>query len=301
MSRTNKVPLRYNLIVRYLPLDLDENNLHTLFASMGKILSVKLMRVKTGSEGYGFVNFANKEDAERAIECFNGYKISARKTLKVSWSVPGKRVACKVFVTNIPPHWDQYDFETAFQTKGIAEEVRLLGMRNGRCSGFILFFNADYARRAIQTMHGVVPKNGTLPLIVELARRTSQKIHESPVKPRYTAPPMGLAFRGVDQFTSPQTRGDVSVAASTTSRDSLTNPNSIFFYNACTHLPEMFMKSLFTHYGSVTSFDAQKDRNGTFIGMGFAKYEDVRSVKLCYEGLNKANIHGKDLCLRIDF
>jgi len=298
MSRANKVPLRYNLIVRYLPLDLDEENLHCLFATMGKILSVKLMRVKTGSEGYGFVNFAKKEDAERAIECFNGYKISARKTLKVSWSVPGKRVACKVFVTNIPAHWDQYDFETAFQTKSIAEEVRLLGLRNGRCSGFILFFNAEYASRAIETMNGVVPKNGTLPLIVELARRTAQKIHESPAKPRYNTSARP-GFRSVDQFTSNKQRVDVSVARST-SGDSLPSNNGIFFYNACTHLPEMFIRNLFSHYGSVTSFDLQKDQNGTFIGCGFAKYEDVRSVKLCYEGLNKANIHGKDLCLRLD-
>jgi len=299
MSKTNKVPLRYNLIVRYLPLDLDEENLHCLFSTVGKILSVKLMRVKTGSEGYGFVNFAKKEDAERAIECFNGYKISARKTLKVSWSVPGKRVACKVFVTNIPTHWDQYDFETAFQTKGIAEEVRLLGLRNGRCSGFILFFNAEYASRAIETMNGIVPKNGTLPLVVELARRTSQKIHESPGKPRYKTP-MGPGFRIVDQFPSSKQRADVSVARSTTSVDSLPNKNTIFFFNACTHLPEMFIHSLFSHYGSVASFDIQRDQNGTFLGCGFAKYDDVRSVKLCYEGLNKANIHGKELCLRLD-
>jgi len=298
MSRTNKSPLRYNLIVRYLPLDLDEENLHCLFSTMGKILSVKLMRVKTGSEGYGFVNFANKEDAERAIECFNGYKISARKTLKVSWSVPGKRVACKVFVTNIPAHWDQYDFENAFQTKGIAEEVRLLGLRNGRCSGFILFFNAEYASRAIETMNGVVPNNGTLPLIVELARRTSQKIHQSPRKPRYNTP-MRADSRSVNHVTSNEQRSDVLVAEST-STDFLPSKHSVFFYNACTHLPEMFIHSLFTHYGSVTSFDIQKDQNGIFLGMGFAKYEDVRSVKLCYEGLNKANIHGRDLCLRLD-
>eukprot|EP00493_Phyllostaurus_siculus_P008952 UN09064 len=57
----------------------------------------------------------------------------------------------------------------------------------------------------------------------------------------------------------------------------------------------MFIHSLFSHYGNVAAFDIQRDQNGTFLGCGFAKYDDVRSVKLCYEGLNKANIHGKEL------
>jgi len=297
MSRPNKIPLRYNLIVRYLPLDLDEENLHCLFSSMGQILSVKLMRVKTGSEGYGFVNFAKKEDAERAIQYFDGYQISARKTLKVSWSVPGKRVACKVFVTNIPRHWDQYDFQIAFQTKGIAEEVRLLGLRNGRCSGFILFFNAEYAKRAIEAMNGVVPKNGTMPLIVEHARRTARKIHESPVQPIYNTS-MGTGLRKVDLNSSSDEIADTAVATSP-NKDPSPRKNIIFFYNACTHLPEKFLQSLFSHYGTLVEFVVQKDQNGGFVGMGFADYEDIRSVKLCYEGLNRANIHGKQLCLRL--
>lgn len=261
---------------------------------MGEIISVKLMRAKTGSEGYGFVNFARKEDAEVAIKILDGFRISARKTLKVSWSIPGKRTGCKVYVTNIPLHWDQHDFEQAFQTRGLVEEVRLLGVRHGRCSGFILFFTPENARRAVQVMNGVTPRNGTFPLRVELARRTARKIHQSivarvsqhhtnvPDKPVERRPPSNA----IEDLQKSPTEGAKIL-------------HRLFFCNAGRNLPEAFLKNLFARYGDVIEAELQKDNNGYSLGMGFVTFTSRKSVMMCHKALNGAIIHQQPLHIRL--
>lgn len=300
MYRRPKPQLRFNVIVRYLPLHFDENDLHSLFGVIGPIISVKLMRVKTGSEGYGFVNFARQDDAQRAIEYFDGYKITDRKTLKVSWSVPGKRVGCKVFVTNIPLHWDKHDFELAFETRGRAEEVRLIGIRNGRSSGFILFFNSNYARRAIQRMNGFFPKNGKYPLRVELAIRTAQKIHQSIVNRADPSrhyvqdrhrPDFNLPSRMLEEIP------DISVDASP---PETSDQHRLFFFNVRPQMPKKFLKTLFEHYGEIIDLELQTDKNGQCLGMGFASFKNSKAIDLCHSGLNRAELHGQKLFIRLD-
>jgi RNA recognition motif-containing protein len=299
-NRQKNNDLRNNIIVRYLPLDIDERGLQTLFANIGPIASVKLMRVKTGSEGYGFVNYVKKEDAEKAIQCFDGYRITDRKTLKVSWSVPGKRIGCKVFVTNIPPHWSQSDFERAFQTQGIAEEVRLVGMRNGRCSAFVLYFNAEYAQRSIMNMNNVIPEGGIVPLRVELAKRSSEKhpvtMNRIPERSRNYRP-------GAQSYrTSPLKPGAPKVEIpgfhNTQFPSPLPHSTKVFFFNMVTAMPKDFIINLFGFYGQVDKFEIQTDNDGRFLGMGLLNFKEVKSVRNVLNSLHDAEICGKKLQIK---
>lgn len=288
-SQSNK-DLRNNLIVRYLPLNLVEHDLHSLFSTVGTVDSVKLMRVKSGSEGYGFVNFARKEDAERAIQFFDGYQISPRKTLRVSWSVPGKRVGCKVYVTNIPIHWDEHDFERAFQAKGLAEEVKLLAKRQGRCSGFILFPKPEDARKAIELMDGVIPPNSTMPLRVEIARRNARSIHNNILA--RTSPSVGLPHRNLSLKSTRTISQSKKSPHKTTS-------HQLFFFNAPAGFPEDFIVGLFARYGTLKDVRLQKDCLSNLLGMGFVSFDNLRSLKKCFEALNGAQICNHCLRLRL--
>uniref|UniRef100_A0A8C3QTC0 RRM domain-containing protein n=1 Tax=Cyanoderma ruficeps TaxID=181631 RepID=A0A8C3QTC0_9PASS len=73
-----------NLIVNYLPQSMSQEELRSLFGSLGDIESCKLVRDKvTGqSLGYGFVNYVEAGDADRAIGALNGLKLQT-KTIKV--------------------------------------------------------------------------------------------------------------------------------------------------------------------------------------------------------------------------
>ncbi|XP_061488927.1 ELAV-like protein 4 isoform X5 [Rhineura floridana] len=73
-----------NLIVNYLPQNMTQEEFRSLFGSIGEIESCKLVRDKiTGqSLGYGFVNYIDPKDAEKAINTLNGLRLQT-KTIKV--------------------------------------------------------------------------------------------------------------------------------------------------------------------------------------------------------------------------
>lgn len=75
--------------VTNLSEDTREQDLHELFRTFGQITRVYVaLDQKTGlSRGFGFVNFANREDAERAINKLNGYGYD-NLILRVEWATP---------------------------------------------------------------------------------------------------------------------------------------------------------------------------------------------------------------------
>ncbi|XP_047323948.1 eukaryotic translation initiation factor 3 subunit G-like [Impatiens glandulifera] len=75
--------------VTNLSEDTREPDLHELFRTFGSVTRVYVaIDQKTGmSRGFGFVNFANREDGERAIAKLNGYGYD-NLILRVEWSAP---------------------------------------------------------------------------------------------------------------------------------------------------------------------------------------------------------------------
>jgi hypothetical protein len=73
-----------NIFVYYLPYDLTNADLYTIFEPYGVILSAKVfVEPRTQlSKGFGFVSYAAPEHAESAILSLNGFRIG-NKTLKV--------------------------------------------------------------------------------------------------------------------------------------------------------------------------------------------------------------------------
>ncbi|KAK6159828.1 hypothetical protein DH2020_003209 [Rehmannia glutinosa] len=75
--------------VTNLSEDTREPDLHELFRPFGAVSRVYVaIDQKTGtSRGFGFVNFVNREDAERAINKLNGYGYD-NLILRVEWAAP---------------------------------------------------------------------------------------------------------------------------------------------------------------------------------------------------------------------
>jgi cold-inducible RNA-binding protein len=68
------------LYVGNLPYSIGEGELQDLFAQAGKVESVKVMRdMATGrARGFGFVEMATDEEAQRAITQFNEHEMGGR-------------------------------------------------------------------------------------------------------------------------------------------------------------------------------------------------------------------------------
>lgn len=118
-----------NLIVNYLPQAMTQEEIRSLFSSIGEVESCKLIRDKvTGqSLGYGFVNYLRPEDAEKAINTLNGLRLQ-NKTIKVSYARPSSEAikGANLYVSGLPKSMTQLDLEGLFSPFGRIITSRIL-------------------------------------------------------------------------------------------------------------------------------------------------------------------------------
>lgn len=94
-----------------IPSEFKDADLEELFREFGEVISVKvgvrdrcemqviLDRQTNVSKGYGFVNFATKEEAERAISAMNG-KVIRNKKISVQIKKPRSSWSCLLYKQN---------------------------------------------------------------------------------------------------------------------------------------------------------------------------------------------------------
>eukprot|EP00076_Gallus_gallus_P030575 XP_015155155.1 ELAV-like protein 1 isoform X2 [Gallus gallus] len=120
---------RTNLIVNYLPQNMTQDELRSLFSSIGEVESAKLIRDKVAghSLGYGFVNYVTAKDAERAINTLNGLRLQS-KTIKVSYARPSSEVIkdANLYISGLPRSMTQKDVEDMFSRFGRIINSRVL-------------------------------------------------------------------------------------------------------------------------------------------------------------------------------
>ncbi|KAL1501274.1 hypothetical protein ABEB36_006625 [Hypothenemus hampei] len=169
------VPDKTKLIVNYIPQFATEEDLAQIFAPMGNIESIKIMRdYKTGySYGFGFVKFFKEEDAAKAINMLNGYNFR-NKRLKVSYSrPPGTDMKdSNLYITNLPKDVTEQDVENLFKEYGeIVQRTVLKDKHTGMPRGvaFVRFSKGEEAQAAIANLDGKMLENAMLPLSVRVA------------------------------------------------------------------------------------------------------------------------------------
>ncbi|XP_053696218.1 sex-lethal homolog isoform X1 [Sabethes cyaneus] len=164
-----------NLIVNYLPQDMTERELYSLFSTMGAIESCRVMRdLKTGySYGFGFINFLTEETAQRAIRCLNGYTVR-NKRLKVSYARPQSEEIkeTNLYITNLPRTITDEQLDIIFGKYGTIVQKNILRDKltgHPRGVAFVRFNKREEAQEAISALNNVIPQGGTQPLNVRVA------------------------------------------------------------------------------------------------------------------------------------
>jgi len=210
-----------NLIVNYLPQTMTQEEIRSLFSSIGEVESCKLIRDKvTGqSLGYGFVNYQRQEDAAKAIQTLNGLRLQ-NKTIKVSFARPSSEAikGANLYVSGLPKHMAQPDLERMFASCGAIITSRILcdnmsgGSKDGSVPGiskgvgFIRFDQRVEAERAIAKLNGSIPEGATEPITVKFANNPSNNAKAIPPLAAYLAPQaarraLGAALHPASRFS----------------------------------------------------------------------------------------------------
>ncbi|XP_022378192.1 ELAV-like protein 2 isoform X1 [Enhydra lutris kenyoni] len=300
-----------NLIVNYLPQNMTQEELKSLFGSIGEIESCKLVRDKiTGqSLGYGFVNYIDPKDAEKAINTLNGLRLQT-KTIKVSYARPSSASIrdANLYVSGLPKTMTQKELEQLFSQYGRIITSRILvdqvtGISRG--VGFIRFDKRIEAEEAIKGLNGQKPPGATEPITVKFANNPSQKTNQAILSQLYQSPnrryPGPLAqqaqrFRldnllnmayGVKSRFSPMTIDGMTSLAGINIPGHPGTGWCIFVYNLAPDADESILWQMFGPFGAVTNVKVIRDFNTNKCkGFGFVTMTNYDEAAMAIASLN---------------
>ncbi|CAO2635789.1 ELAV-like protein 3 [Lemmus lemmus] len=303
-----------NLIVNYLPQNMTQDEFKSLFGSIGDIESCKLVRDKitvgrleksllcppTGqSLGYGFVNYSDPNDADKAINTLNGLKLQT-KTIKVSYARPSSASIrdANLYVSGLPKTMSQKEMEQLFSQYGRIITSRILldqataGVSRG--VGFIRFDKRIEAEEAIKGLNGQKPLGAAEPITVKFANNPSQKtgqallthLYQSSAR-RYAGPLHHQTQRFRARFSPIAIDGMSGLAGVGLSGGAAGAGWCIFVYNLSPEADESVLWQLFGPFGAVTNVKVIRDfTTNKCKGFGFVTMTNYDEAAMAIASLN---------------
>uniref|UniRef100_A0A3Q2Z7F0 Polyadenylate-binding protein n=1 Tax=Hippocampus comes TaxID=109280 RepID=A0A3Q2Z7F0_HIPCM len=183
-----------NVYIKNFGEDYTDDNLKDVFSAFGKTLSVRVMKDEQGcSRGFGFVNYANHEDAQKAVDEMNGKELNgkflyvgrAQKRLERQGELKRRFDQIKqdriqryqgvnLYVKNLDDSIDDERLRKEFSPYGTITSAKV--MTDGSQSkgfGFVCFSSPEEATKAVTEMNGRII--ATKPLYVALAQRREER------------------------------------------------------------------------------------------------------------------------------
>ncbi|KAJ8367558.1 hypothetical protein AAFF_G00314890 [Aldrovandia affinis] len=183
-----------NVYIKNFGEDFDDEKLKEVFSEYGRTLSVRVMMDERGrSRGFGFVNYENHEDAQKAVEQMNGKELNGRmiyvgraqKRLERQGELKRKFEQIKqerihryqgvnLYVKNLDDGIDDERLRREFAPYGTITSAKV--MTDGGHSkgfGFVCFSSPEEATKAVTEMNGRIVS--TKPLYVALAQRKEER------------------------------------------------------------------------------------------------------------------------------
>ncbi|KAI7810297.1 putative ELAV-like protein 1-like, partial [Triplophysa rosa] len=297
-----------NLIVNYLPQNMSQDELRSLFSSIGEVESAKLIRDKVAghSLGYGFVNYLNPSDAERAISTLNGLRLQS-KTIKVSYARPSSDTIkdANLYISGLPKTMTQKDVEDMFaRYGGIINSRILVDQATGLSRGvaFIRFDKRAEAEEAIKDLNGQKPPGSTEPITVKFAANPNQA-KNTPIISQISYHSQSRRFGGPVHHQAQRFRfSPMSVdhmGSGMSSGNMAGNSSSgwcIFIYNLGQDADEGILWQMFGPFGAVTNVKVIRDFNTNKCkGFGFVTMPNYEEAAMAIASLNGYRLGDKIL------
>ena len=147
-----------NVVVKNLPEDVDDKTLYDTFSLFGKIVSSKVSYRNGKSLGYGYVQYADKKSAKKAIKLGAGTKMS-QHVLKVEKyekkSTNSDDSFTNVYIKNFPLDIEEERLKEVLGEHGEIVSFYLPRKEDGvlKGFGFCNFKSNESAKKAVEELH----------------------------------------------------------------------------------------------------------------------------------------------------
>ncbi|OBZ85089.1 Polyadenylate-binding protein, cytoplasmic and nuclear [Choanephora cucurbitarum] len=181
-----------NVYVKNLDESVSDEQLKEMFGKYGPITSAVIQVDEEGkSKGFGFVNFEDHEDAQKAVDALNETEQSEGKILYVARAQKksereeelrkqyeqakleklAKYQGVNLYVKNLDDDLDDEKLRQEFSVYGVITSAKVMTDEKGQSKGFgfVCFSSPDEATKAVTEMNGRMI--GSKPIYVALAQR----------------------------------------------------------------------------------------------------------------------------------
>jgi polyadenylate-binding protein len=264
-----------NIFIKNLDKEIDHKGLHETFSSFGNILSCKVATNSSGqSLGYGFVQYASEESAQKAIEKLNGMLLNGKQVYVGPFIRKQEREMSidktkfnNVFVKNLSESTAEEDLQIIFGDFGLITSAAVMKNEDGTSKGFgfVNFENADDAARAVESLNGKKVDNKEW--YVGRAQKKSER--ELELKHRFEQ--------------SAKEAADKSQGS------------NLYVKNLDDSIGDDKLKELFSSFGSITSCKVMRDPKGISRGSGFVAFSSPEEASRALSEMNGKMIVSKPL------
>uniref|UniRef100_A0AAQ5XRL3 Polyadenylate-binding protein n=1 Tax=Amphiprion ocellaris TaxID=80972 RepID=A0AAQ5XRL3_AMPOC len=194
MESGSKASKFTNVYIKNFGEDCTDETLKDMFSAFGRTLSVRVMKDEKGrSRGFGFVNYGNHEEAQKAVDEMNGKEIDGkilyvgraqkrqerqdelkRKFDQIKQDRNQRYQGVNLYVKNLDDTIDNETLRKEFAPYGTITSAKV--MTDGTQSkgfGFVCFSSAEEATKAVTEMNGRIV--ASKPLYVALAQRREER------------------------------------------------------------------------------------------------------------------------------
>jgi polyadenylate-binding protein len=248
-----------SLYVGDLEWSVTDSQLYDMFNQLGQVVSVRVCRDMTTrrSLGYGYVNYANPQDAGRALEVLNFTPVNG-KSIRIMYSHRDPSVrksgSGNIFIKNLDKAIDHKALHDTFSAFGNILSCKIATDNFGESKGygFVQYETEESAQTAIEKLNGMLLND----------------------KQVFVGP-----------FLRKQER-DLAV-----DKSKFTN---IYVKNLSESTTEEELKKTFGEFGQITSVVVMRDGDGKSKCFGFVNFEDADDAGQAVEALNGKKFDQKE-------
>ncbi|KAL2537357.1 Polyadenylate-binding protein 8 [Forsythia ovata] len=249
-----------SLYVGDLEMNVTDSQVYDLFSQMGDVVSVRVCRDLTSqrSLGYGYINYSNSRDAERALEELNFTPLNG-KSIRIMFSRrdPSMRRsgAGNIFIKNLDKDIDHKALHETFSSFGdiLSCKVATDAYGHSKGYGFVQYNSDEAAQKAIEKLNGML-LNGKQVYVGPFLRKQEREMSMDKTK-----------------FTN------------------------VFVKNLSESTTEEDLKKIFGEFGIITSAAVMRNEDGTSKCFGFVNFENAEDAARSVDLLNGQEFDNKEL------